>query len=907
MATTPTIKVKIYPGGNPADSSTWGAPSDISAYVRYPGSDGGQAISYSGGRQNEAGRVDASRMGLTLDNRDGRFSPANPLGPYYGLLRRGTPIVLSTDVLADSFTRVNSAGSLGPNWTSVGSSWSANGSAALATIASANVLAAAMLTDGAAYNCEGRMTIALDQVPTGANIAVGALSRGSAVTQALMGRVEFTTGGQVDMRIGYRDGGGTISTLDAATSVFTYTANTKVRFRWQCDGATYRAKIWKPANPALPDADEPAAWTVAVSTGVPQYGVLHGMFAWRLASNTNTGVVITVDDFVLESSEFTGYVASWPIDWDMAGGNAWAAIQCSGILRRLQQGQGTLMSPLRRQLAAYKPTAYWPLEDGADAAVFGAATAGTAPATFNTVLPAGDSSMPGALVAPTFTDPNSRIRGGTNKSQTNATGATALLFVKLSSLPASQTVLNSWSGGGRIVFWQFILGAGGTTMAVKGFETDGTATVDTGFFPFTDVDITQWTMMTLDLNWNGTNLAWTLTVSQVGNPLGSFATYTSSLIPTTGPCRIRSFVLGGQDLNGAAWSHIWIGERNVPFTSAPFLLVSSGYAGETAEARMVRLCAEQGVPLRVETNGGTEQLGRQRNGAFLENLQNAEDADGGTLYETGAGLGYRPRSAKYRVAVGKALSKAAGEVAAAPRGLIDDAMVRNQWNISRDQGSMATANDPAHIAAEGLYEDSATLNLYKDDSLPSQASWRVYLGTRPDLRWPDLALDFVRSPQLLSFWRSASWGQRFTAALTQSQVTGSDPDAFLEGWSATLWPHGWQLTANCSPAPPWDIGSVASAAGVPNEIVIDQDDCTVDVGVNSSATSLQVTATRPWSTTITAFNILVGGETMTVTAVSAVFSGTKQTLTVTRGVGGFAKAQTAGTAVVTAKSSTIGL
>ena len=44
------------------------------------------------GRADEASNVEASRLTLQLNNRDGRFSPRNPTGPYYPLLGRNTPI-----------------------------------------------------------------------------------------------------------------------------------------------------------------------------------------------------------------------------------------------------------------------------------------------------------------------------------------------------------------------------------------------------------------------------------------------------------------------------------------------------------------------------------------------------------------------------------------------------------------------------------------------------------------------------------------------------------------------------------------------------------------------------------------------------------------------------------------------
>ena len=47
------------------------------------------------GRADEATTADASQCTLTLDNRDGKYSPRNPLSPYFRLIGRNTPLRVS--------------------------------------------------------------------------------------------------------------------------------------------------------------------------------------------------------------------------------------------------------------------------------------------------------------------------------------------------------------------------------------------------------------------------------------------------------------------------------------------------------------------------------------------------------------------------------------------------------------------------------------------------------------------------------------------------------------------------------------------------------------------------------------------------------------------------------------------
>lgn len=71
------LTVEIYLGG-----LGW---VDISQYVYYR-----DRVRISRGRQNETSRIIPQTCQLTINNRDGRFSPRNASGPYYGLIGRNT-------------------------------------------------------------------------------------------------------------------------------------------------------------------------------------------------------------------------------------------------------------------------------------------------------------------------------------------------------------------------------------------------------------------------------------------------------------------------------------------------------------------------------------------------------------------------------------------------------------------------------------------------------------------------------------------------------------------------------------------------------------------------------------------------------------------------------------------------
>lgn len=71
-------------------SGTW---VDITSFVMTR--DGSQNVAITRGQQDEATRANPMRVQFQLNNRDGRFSPNNPLSPLYGLIARNQQLRVS--------------------------------------------------------------------------------------------------------------------------------------------------------------------------------------------------------------------------------------------------------------------------------------------------------------------------------------------------------------------------------------------------------------------------------------------------------------------------------------------------------------------------------------------------------------------------------------------------------------------------------------------------------------------------------------------------------------------------------------------------------------------------------------------------------------------------------------------
>ena len=119
-----------------------------------------------------------------------------------------------------------------------------------------------------------------------------------------------------------------------------------------------------------------------------------------------------------------------------------------------------------------------------------------------------------------------------------------------------------------------------------------------------------------------------------------------------------------------------------------------------------------------------------------------------------------------------------------------------------------------------------------------------------------------------------------------------DVEQVAQGFTEVITTFEQRIGVNCSPARPYDIavfddpGSRYSSDGTTTAEALD----TTETGVDVSTPVGPV-----WSISDGAFDILIGGERMTVTAISG--AGSAQTFTVTRSVNGVVKTHLTGMAV----------
>jgi hypothetical protein len=897
------IRLWMYPGQNPDNSpSDWGAEADISAYLRRPGDDGGQPISYSGGKGDEAPGVDAGQMQLTLDNRDGRFSTDNIAGPYYGDLDTNTPIRMGVVCYSDSFTRAASASGwgtptgLGSAWThtTAASNWTTDGTSGAVTIGAPNSAALATAVDGDAKDVDVTVTITPSAIATGARYAAGVrvrISEGDPTT-FLAAVLSFGLAGAMILDI-YRfstvAGTTLLAGLDPIPSA-TYTAGQAWKLRVQAEGDVVRAKAWPAADP------EPAAWHLdGQDTSALVTGSGLGLYTARFASNSNSGTnIMRFDDFLAVGLEFTGSVVSWPVRWDLSGNNSWAPITAAGILRRVRQGTYPIQSPLRRAMPAQlNMTGYWPLEDGATAISFSSVVAGQPPATFNGVTPAAANDLAGGGPAPTLDTAAGLIRGRTSLVN-GGTGFAGMVLFKLGSIPSVKTRIIQWRcSRGPVRRWD--MSVSDTTLWVEGIDGDGTVlTSNSGGWGPWDPDAWYAWQLECDKTLVPSNTTWSAIIHKIGDV--SYYALTGNVLGTS-DSTLSDFLLTGPA--GTAFGHVWMGRNTLPFVTDSFSQISSGYSGELAADRFARVCTEAGIPYTVRP-GDSEAMGPQREAGTLAVLESCVETDYGVMAERGHGLEFIPRSTRWNPVETMAVSVAAGQIAGSPEPTRDDQRLRNRWTVARTAGGEGFYQDNISAAKHGIWEDSVTINSKDDSVLENHAGFRVAIGTQQRMRWPSVALNFSRNPGLLPAWRARGYGWRLAVTTGKDQVQGNEPDLIVEGFQCRLDPDMWTAELACSSADVWR-AAVTDDTGILGRA--DNEYCETTALISSTALTIPITTTSGsrWDNTAglwtAGVDFYVGGERVTVTSITNGVD-PAQTLNCTvRGVNGYAASHASGTKV----------
>lgn len=544
---------------------------------------------------------------------------------------------------------------------------------------------------------------------------------------------------------------------------------------------------------------------------------------------------------------FQGEISTWPQRWVPSGQAVWTPVTASGMLRRLGQGAKPLDSTLRRRIPSGSPIAYWPFEEDSDASSAYSPITGVAPAAVTGVEWAAVDTLPSSKPLPRLT---AAATLSAIVPEHDPAGQWQVEFVynaddKVPPADQPHPEVISISTTGTVRRW--VVGMRSGTVRLFGYDSSGTDIVFRSFAVGGDV-FHGWVRMRLFVSETGGTVSYTVGFQDIGGDTGAGSGTVSG---TSG--RVTA-ITGNWTAPTEGWA---IGHLSVLPQAASTLYSGSdrAYSGETAWERLARLAGEEGVPMARIPGGLTpERVGPQRVAKLLEVFQAAADADGGMLLEDRhrPGLVYRDRSSMYTQEPALTLTYRQPPLAP-PLEPDDDADVtRNDRTVKRDGGSEARAvlregrlsiQDPPD--GIGLYDDSVTLSLASDTQAGPIAYWLLHLGTYDGARYPQVTIRLHRAPELIPDVLAMREGDLIRLKGLPGFVAYGDVDLIVTGWSETLLPRTWERTFVCEPGGPWNTAkashTVYGKAGT--------DGSRLAAAVTADTTSLPVRATAdglPW-------------------------------------------------------------
>lgn len=856
-------------------------------------------ITITRGRQAEGSPSDLTRCTFSIRNRNGRYSPRNPLSPLYGLIGRNTQaqVYLGTPHLGDG------GGTGTPATSHVAPS---------VTATTAGLLICAWMSDDPVdYTVPGSMTAgagetdgtfstmrtayqAVSAGATGTRTATASASSGYASVSAvvhgasivveevqvgvsdIIDDVTLTTDAQAGWWLvavqgwlrgfdvpppdaPYGDDGGWIPLGEAqVTGQFSGGGGQTVYLMqriWarRCDyTGEHRVIFAGVANASAPVADNHAALYA-----------LSGVDDWNIRA--------TVE------------VPAWPPQGDVSGNHVWVNIDGAGILRRLQQGTAPLLSPMRRAITgaaatthvgrSLLPVAYWPLEDatGSTQAASGLASGSPLVATdtiqWSSVTVTGSAPLPDwSAAAGHLVGPATGVAAGEDWGigyLVNFTGATSWDALRISV-----------EGG---LYGELRLILSGSAVEVHAVDGSGvsvilsSAAINDGASHWVEIWATDLGGGTVDhkLRIDGT---------EVDGASGSGA-------PGV-PLRVRPQRRGADT---AAGGHLGVWESPTVAIYAYLIAPAiAGHDGETAGRRIERLCRQQGIPIHIIGDpDDTTPMGVQPVASLMTILRECEDADLGILGEPREriGLAYWTRTSRYNRPVTLALTYGAhAEIGPPLDSTDDDRYTRNDVTASRsggssyryevDTGPLSVQEPPDGV---GRYDTGVTVNVQSDALLLDQASARAHLGTVDELRFPAIRVNLagLTAAGKSTLARSAAALDICDRLTVASPPVWLGPDAIdqqAEGLSETLSSRMWEIVPVCVPASPYTVGVVE------DEVLGRADTDGMELAADFDAgtdTSMSVTVTAGPAPILTSthaamfpVDIQCGGAVLTVTGIS---------------------------------------
>ena len=872
-----------------------------------------EAMTIKHGAADQGARADTSSLSFQLNNRDGAYSPRNPRSPLYGKIGRNTPVrvgvdagesYLSLDGDPANFASTPDAANLS---LSTGLDLAAEVSIDWRRESGNQILIGKWETAGdqrsymlrVFFNPNDNHKIALTWTSAGTAATTGTFffnvsfpPERFAVRMTMdttSGIVNFYTaphlGDPWTLR-GSADAGGPFTIFDGTAPLrVAPNGQENIPPRNPFIGKGHRFQVRNGVGGAIvanPDFTVQPAGTTSFADSAGKTWTLGGA-----ATITNRHV------------RFEGEISAWPSRWTTDGNDVWVPIEAAGIRRRLGQGAKALDSTLRRRIPSGSPVAYWPMEEDQNATqMFPGISSGNA-ITPTGISFAADDTLLGSLQAPRV-----GTNGGTftaNVPVYSGNGYHVEMPFFLPTLPASEQEfirLTLSGAGGSVAFVSARVSTAG--IRVGAYESDGTLIVS--FLNTDPAAIAEfagdWNRLQFFSTQDGTNtylnLRWR---DVVGNTFFAARTVYTGTAGSMGRVT-RVSASWGTAFSDLAFGHLGVfgnggtvAAGGAIGTTVPGTFIyegaDDGFLGERVPARVERLSLEQSVPYKINAFVTAEQMGSQRPETYLSLLDRAEAVNMGLLYDSreGRAVEYRARASVYTQDPRLELDYASQREVAPPlEPTEDDDATRNDitrsriggasYRVTQESGALSVQAPPLGV---GIYDEQLDLSVYADTQLPGLAEWALHLGTWDEARYPVLNMRLHGAPHLIPTVLELLLLDRVDILNPPEWLPPGPLRLLVQGYEEQLTITSWELSLNCSPYGPWEVGVVEdttlgradTSSAVLAEALTDTD-TTVDV---------YTPVGQRWIDTANfasqfPFDVTAGGEQMTVTAISDMVSDT---------------------------------
>lgn len=752
-------------------------------------------VTMTRGQPAEASQSVPSTLSLLLNNPGGRYSPSNPLSPYYDKIGRNTPIRISygrgayglvlkgqstgrsetisdsaglsitgdTDIRVDmelllvdngslwglgdfdiaskfgnsdparSWTFTQRAGKLRFNWFTAGTAASVKQAESTVAIPAGSGRKAVRVTIDVNNGASGN-TVTFYTAPdiTGPWTQLGAPVVQAGVTSIFDGTAVLRVGANPDA---------STWTVNQAAAATVYSAELRNGI-----GGTLAAN---PIYTNRPIDNNPLTTEL--------FSDAQGN--WWFPNGTADAARIWYGDVDIR---FHGEISSLPPSWDASEKDPKVMVEAAGLLRRLGQGTDPAQTGLKDWVISDKTAlaAYYPL-DGGEGTQYSLNLGGTY-----------------YLSTRFFPQPVSVFTGGT-------WGASRPVFVygkEINSLLSTGMEINATGAS-------YFRGDVGTPdpnaaldfvwkSAAMGVLTARVQDYNNNYYTLTlNTDVNGYTAKLEFYNYN-TGITSLLTTTGViaaiadenqqphhcrlqltsASPNTNWELYFDGSSVATGS--VLGATLNGVSLTRVYYSRyinqtyttlahwtVWANTSAAAIpTAAEFWQAATAYAGEMAGERIERICDVSGIPVEFVGDAyDTAVMGPQYSEATLTQIRDAEGTDLGILTEPRASFGLQYRTLRSMIGqdVAVTLDHNAGHIAPPFEPTYDDQNTRNDVTVVRREGGTyrftketgkLSALDPPN--GVGRYRDEVTINCLTDDQLPGFAAWLVAQGTVDEPRFP---------------------------------------------------------------------------------------------------------------------------------------------------------------------------